>query len=728
MKVNSWLSRLVAALMAFGIAYAGVGCLAVGFHMEFRSGEWASVVWLLVAAAAACVFCFECKGGWWMLAVLTVVVGLFWWDDSRLSELEAFLVEITSRYNAAYGWKIIQWSSRDYSRITRHINMATGLQILGVLEVLMVSWVLCRKKPTAVAVAVAAIPLGACCIVTDTVPSEFYLWLLLGLMVLLMMTQGARRRSTTDGLRLTAMLMVPVMLASMALFWIAPKDSYEAQTNAIQQTVLKWLQELPFVDWDDQQGNVLGSYEGQVMDLANVGPKVQTQYAVMDVRAENSRELYLRGQSFDRYDGTSWSVSEAGTGADPGWKTGSMEELGTLTIVTRYRQKVIYVPYGYSNVLQLKGGSVDNSEEAVEFVYSDVTVHSVDDYDARLEQILLQCLQLPEDTRSAAEQILGVLPKGLSNRQIAQFLGNYVRNSAEYSLKTEKMPEDAGDFAIWFLTQSDTGYCVHYATAATVLLRAAGVPARYVTGYSQKVGGEAGAVTTITSDRAHAWVEYWDEESGWTVLDPTPPSWRSETVSTEPSGTESTETSGTESAPSETEETTQPSETEQTKFPGESSDPQETTGSTTQSGQTEATQSQSEGPGVPGNGGGAGGQVDLGWLWSILKVLAAILVAAGVVLGQYGLRVGLRRRKMGRGDCNRRALYRWRYARKVAKRMKLQLPNRLTKLAEKAAFSQHTLTEPEVAEFDAWLAQARDARRARPWFARIALKLIWAME
>ena len=111
-----------------------------------------------------------------------------------------------------------------------------------------------------------------------------------------------------------------------------------------------------------------------------------------------------------------------------------------------------------------------------------------------------------------------------------------------------------------------------------------------------------------------------------------------------------------------------------------------------------------------------------------MKILAVVFAAGGLILGQYGLRIRLRRKKMGQGDLNRQALYRWKYAGKAAKRLKLKLPERLTKLAEKAAFSQHTLTESEVAEFDVWLAQTRDTLKHRPWLERIALKLIWAME
>ena len=43
-------------------------------------------------------------------------------------------------------------------------------------------------------------------------------------------------------------------------------------------------------------------------------------------------------------------------------------------------------------------------------------------------------------------------------------------------------PEGA-DFATWFLQEAKSGYCVHFATTGTVLLRALGIPARYAEGY-----------------------------------------------------------------------------------------------------------------------------------------------------------------------------------------------------------------------------------------------------
>ena len=117
----------------------------------------------------------------------------------------------------------------------------------------------------------------------------------------------------------------------------------------------------------------------------------------------------------------------------------------------------------------------------------------------------------------------------------AQAIASYVRNSATYDTKTSRMPMDSEDFAKWFLEESDTGYCVHFATATAVLLQAAGIPARYVTGYLVPV--QAGEATPVLSNQSHAWVEYWLPGYGWTVLEATPA-----TTATNPTPTQSQET------------------------------------------------------------------------------------------------------------------------------------------------------------------------------------------
>ncbi|MEY4910285.1 MAG: hypothetical protein RL260_4003, partial [Pseudomonadota bacterium] len=72
-----------------------------------------------------------------------------------------------------------------------------------------------------------------------------------------------------------------------------------------------------------------------------------------------------------------------------------------------------------------------------------------------------------------------------------------------------------------FWLDGRAGFCEHYASAVTVVLRRWGIPARIVTGY---LGGEVNPLNGVLEVRqrdAHAWVEYWHARRGWVRLDPT---------------------------------------------------------------------------------------------------------------------------------------------------------------------------------------------------------------
>ncbi|MGH8754176.1 MAG: transglutaminase TgpA family protein, partial [Burkholderiales bacterium] len=72
-----------------------------------------------------------------------------------------------------------------------------------------------------------------------------------------------------------------------------------------------------------------------------------------------------------------------------------------------------------------------------------------------------------------------------------------------------------------FLFDTKRGFCEHYASSFAFLMRAAGIPARIVTGYQ---GGEFNAVDDyfiVRQADAHAWVEVWLKQRGWVRIDPT---------------------------------------------------------------------------------------------------------------------------------------------------------------------------------------------------------------
>ncbi len=91
-------------------------------------------------------------------------------------------------------------------------------------------------------------------------------------------------------------------------------------------------------------------------------------------------------------------------------------------------------------------------------------------------------------------------------------------NGFVYSLSTA--PGTSGDDLVDFL-ENKRGYCEQYAGAMAVMVRAAGVPARVVLGYTPGAEQPDGS-RLITTDDAHAWVEVWFQGIGWVPFDPTP--------------------------------------------------------------------------------------------------------------------------------------------------------------------------------------------------------------
>ena len=74
-----------------------------------------------------------------------------------------------------------------------------------------------------------------------------------------------------------------------------------------------------------------------------------------------------------------------------------------------------------------------------------------------------------------------------------------------------------------FLFVRRSGQCEYFASAMTVMLRAEGVPARYVTGFSPGEYNDVGGDYIIRESDAHAWVEVYFPVYGWLPFDPTPP-------------------------------------------------------------------------------------------------------------------------------------------------------------------------------------------------------------
>jgi transglutaminase-like putative cysteine protease len=87
-----------------------------------------------------------------------------------------------------------------------------------------------------------------------------------------------------------------------------------------------------------------------------------------------------------------------------------------------------------------------------------------------------------------------------------------------YTMQPPRLADDAVDE---FLFSTRRGFCEHYASAFTLVMRAAGIPARVVTGYQGGDFNPYGGYLIVRQSDAHAWSEVWIDGRGWLRVDPT---------------------------------------------------------------------------------------------------------------------------------------------------------------------------------------------------------------
>jgi len=102
----------------------------------------------------------------------------------------------------------------------------------------------------------------------------------------------------------------------------------------------------------------------------------------------------------------------------------------------------------------------------------------------------------------------------------ARILERYFQNHFTYNLEVNF--QGAEDPVLRFM-EGREGFCIHFASAATLMLRAKGIPTRMVSGFAS-FGFDKWLKRWVVRERErHAWVEFWDEtEKQWFILDPTP--------------------------------------------------------------------------------------------------------------------------------------------------------------------------------------------------------------
>jgi hypothetical protein len=140
------------------------------------------------------------------------------------------------------------------------------------------------------------------------------------------------------------------------------------------------------------------------------------------------------------------------------------------------------------------------------------------DYPASMRETYLQLPKLDTRIPELAKQIMGRADNPYDK---ARALEGYLRSHYAYTLDLTGTPPP--DPLAYFLFQKRAGHCEYFASAMTVMLRSAGIPARIVNGFLTGEYNDVGGDFMVRASDAHSWVEVFFPSYGWLTFDPTPP-------------------------------------------------------------------------------------------------------------------------------------------------------------------------------------------------------------
>jgi transglutaminase-like putative cysteine protease len=258
-----------------------------------------------------------------------------------------------------------------------------------------------------------------------------------------------------------------------------------------------------------------------------------TQLALSDevafrVRFESAtppnRELYWRGPVLDIFDGHTWSRSPTLPGPPP------LKPRGP-----GYQYTVMMEPHRHRWIFMLdwpNSWNLPHAELSGDYTLMqseplsrpvDVLGTSYTEVQATVplsDRMRSRDLRLPGDrnprTRALAQELRSAHADDMEFVQAV--LAMFTQQPFFYTLTPPKLSDDSVDE---FLFNTKRGFCGHYASAFAALARAAGIPARVVTGYQGGTLNPYGNYWILRQSDAHAWTEVWIDGRGWVRIDPT---------------------------------------------------------------------------------------------------------------------------------------------------------------------------------------------------------------
>lgn len=547
---------------------------------------------------------------------------------------------------------------------------------------------LIRYKRILIPSLLSMILLVPCFILVNTLPSLVCLFIAISSLIALYISKNTRKFRPSQGGAIAAISFGTMLVVMIVLLAFNPIEKYERfdwQENLLQSIENSFnIDDGRKTSTEKDFQQVKGSLQ-ETENLNDISPLTQTHTPVMTITSATGGNIYLKGTAYASYKDNTWSIITNNDAARypqdfvPFTATIGNNALTDTRVHMLNKSEIAYVPYFMEslpdNLNSVADVCVKSDTNQNEFNYSHYPFYAESTYrynsSSEAEDyktfVYDTYLEIPSATENELRKIAdqeGFLDSELTVSEKVEMVKNYISSSKTYSLKTPQMPSGK-DFATWFLNESDTGYCVHFATAGTLMLRALGIPARYVTGYYATA--YANQTVTVTTDNAHAWVEYYNDTAGWIPLECTPSSF-------EPARYVAPQNTGDNNSNNSTQPTTV--------APATSTQPTAPTNGTVSHNSTQKSNSKSS--------------FEFNGFTITMMSVGIVALVLIVIFSRRIIIIKKRKQKFETGRNNKRAICIYKELKSLTKISHLLITDEVKSVYEKARFSNHIISNDEL--------------------------------
>ncbi len=323
------------------------------------------------------------------------------------------------------------------------------------------------------------------------------------------LNQQPKNRSITLNVKLTAKLFAQALPLMLILFFLFPR-------------IPGPLWSLP----DDAHSGTTGISESMSMgSISNLSQSnaIAFRVAFDDEVIENNLS-YWRGPVLWQTDGKNWlrGTSQA-TQSNVSYRPKGKPISYTVTLEPHHQKWL----YGLDLPATVPAGATLNRDFQLltpskinELKRYRLTSYSEYETGSLTADEMQRALQLPLNKNHRAQALGQQWRQQLREPEavVQQALQYFNQQPFTYTLQPPLLGNNPVDE---FLFNTQQGFCEHYAASFTVLMRAAGIPARIVTGYQGGDFNPVGNYLIVRQRDAHAWAEVWLSGKGWVRIDPT---------------------------------------------------------------------------------------------------------------------------------------------------------------------------------------------------------------